>query len=1154
MTGNINNSGKGNKNSRTVVITGLACENSCLTDFSNFDCQSIFVRLAENALNDERQNNGQLLNEKLDIIIYHSKQTAKIVSSELASQIGLGGRNSDIEASNILQAINIALSQIQFSDCPGILLLMCDQLEQTAAEDSHYLSALILRPLTKAIQTGKKIYASILLSSSINADNLSELDSHYNANSIDTQSINLFTLKLKSNDMISSQVENLSKWFLKNNIVSQIKDPKNNGITNGEGWCSLYIDSHNSNRQSIGLSSFVNTIISLQQRKFLSVRNSSLIDSINLKQSPFYFNFSERPWFYPQVHPQFRHISPQLNYTPSLRRAVFHIIEEDEQSYHMVLEEFENADEIKERNLQPDWPTELFTFFAENANQLLGYLQSIESFILNSPDQLNLKDLSFSINSQTCNLINQYLSDTKTTKPFYLKASFLCANIEEFISKIKSMIRICFQNNFPVPIESSYFEIEDIYWCNQLSKNKGDSQQKLAFVLPGLGAAYPNMLAELCLHFPEVRAIFDYVDYLSISSNSKLKPSDRIFCRLDPRTKTYRETPATLAVMDSAVVSVLMAEWAIFTLLLNLDIVPDVLLGSSTGEFAALTMSGAVDLFKAAPLFYHLSTGMVHALPLDRLINLRSLRVNDSYETIEQELIDYKDKVYLGANLSPRQLILTGDKESINSLLKSFESQNISADYLPFAIPYHTSLVADMVSADDPDIQALQISAPLIESWSCSLAAPYPSKSEKIKQMTTDLFSKPILFRESIESLYEKGVRNFLEVGPRGNLALVISEILKNRSHVSLAANRSDVSAITQLQNTLAILFVNDIFMDLSYLYLRRSANLLSFKSKKAQFETNENYARPFVSTLAKNKSQQLSYTFENTVVDMISITQSFQKQLQELEQQVMTVLSTTQSSVAVLNKETDYISTEISLKQIFPQLPYADNIICRCIKENNLPINQQLLFVKDKILTKSEQEQLEKFENPVKRKEWLAGRIVTKETVRSLELRLNNKTINNMDFEIKVSETGKPFISQINNTSPPVISITHKDGLVMAIATRHSEISAIGIDLESVHIQSDIENLILNSKEKCSLDKLPSEERVLNIIKIWSAKEAVAKALGLGLPDYLNKLCLINANKNLFQLSFVSAEEEALTENHSRKYLAYVASFETKILSIALI
>ena len=37
-------------------------------------------------------------------------------------------------------------------------------------------------------------------------------------------------------------------------------------------------------------------------------------------------------------------------------------------------------------------------------------------------------------------------------------------------------------------------------------------RRKLAFLFPGEGAQYPNMLADLCLHFPEVRECFDQID------------------------------------------------------------------------------------------------------------------------------------------------------------------------------------------------------------------------------------------------------------------------------------------------------------------------------------------------------------------------------------------------------------------------------------------------------------------------------------------------------------------------------------------------------------------------------------------------------------------------------------------------------------------
>ena len=141
---------------------------------------------------------------------------------------------------------------------------------------------------------------------------------------------------------------------------------------------------------------------------------------------------------------------------------------------------------------------------------------------------------------------------------------------------------------------------QNIYLNGDTTAENEISQGKLAFVLPGLGAAYPDMLKEMCLHFPEVRAIFDFVDYLAISAGGQLSPSNRIFPRRDLDRSLSNETPASLAMMDSAVVTVLMAEWAIFTLLLNLGITPDMLLGCSTGEFAAITMSGAIDIFGRA--------------------------------------------------------------------------------------------------------------------------------------------------------------------------------------------------------------------------------------------------------------------------------------------------------------------------------------------------------------------------------------------------------------------------------------------------------------------------------------------------------------------------------------------------------------------------
>jgi phosphopantetheinyl transferase (holo-ACP synthase) len=500
--------------------------------------------------------------------------------------------------------------------------------------------------------------------------------------------------------------------------------------------------------------------------------------------------------------------------------------------------------------------------------------------------------------------------------------------------------------------------------------------------------------------------------------------------------------------------------------------------------------------------------------------------------------------------LSPNQLIITGDKESINTLAKSFENDNITADFLPFAIPYHTPLVSGVVSLSNPDIQALQITNPLIESWSCSLAAPYPAQSEEIRKMTTNLFSKPILFRESIEALYKKGVRTFIEVGPRGNLAPVISEILNERPHTSLAANRSDIAAITQLHHVLAALFTNAVYMDLAYLYARRSPILLSI-DKISSFN-------PLTERLGKEQSlaktlytsnqtvQKRNISLENvrgeiTTIDqaIVALSDSFQNQLEQLERQVMSHFNA--QKVYRLDNEgngrrSHYLSQEIILKNTFTDIgdDLCAAIVCRQVRVDTLPDKEAELFsLANSLLTPAEISIFSSFRQLSKRKEWLAGRIAAKEATKTLVQKPSGKAIDYMDMQIDCLPSGKPYLNVNNEMHKYPISITHKDGQVIAVAADGSKLSSIGIDLESLILDDGLENFILNATERKYIEHLSGQERSYYIKCIWSAKEATAKALGLGLSDCLTKLSIADEiyGKNQFSIDCSAARSEKANE-----------------------
>ena len=85
-------------------------------------------------------------------------------------------------------------------------------------------------------------------------------------------------------------------------------------------------------------------------------------------------------------------------------------------------------------------------------------------------------------------------------------------------------------------------DVSGIYFAAEPLAREG----KLAFLFPGEGSQYPNMRADLCLHFPEVRECFDQIDRVSRTIRQLLD-----FARMQPpQTQPVAVLPAARAVRD----------------------------------------------------------------------------------------------------------------------------------------------------------------------------------------------------------------------------------------------------------------------------------------------------------------------------------------------------------------------------------------------------------------------------------------------------------------------------------------------------------------------------------------------------------------------------------------------------------------------------
>jgi phosphopantetheinyl transferase len=80
-----------------------------------------------------------------------------------------------------------------------------------------------------------------------------------------------------------------------------------------------------------------------------------------------------------------------------------------------------------------------------------------------------------------------------------------------------------------------------------------------------------------------------------------------------------------------------------------------------------------------------------------------------------------------------------------------------------------------------------------------------------------------------------------------------------------------------------------------------------------------------------------------------------------------------------------------------------------------------------------------------------------------------------------------------------PAVSITHSHGTAVALAALGSSY-IVGIDLEHLpRRREDFESIAFSAEERGMLDAMPADLRQEWALRMWCAKESLAKALGRG-------------------------------------------------------
>ena len=584
-------------------------------------------------------------------------------------------------------------------------------------------------------------------------------------------------------------------------------------------WCAFgSVKSNIGHTQAAsGMAGLIKVALSLYQKVLPPTLNVVTPNKqFDWKNSPVYLNHRSQVWVHPQIHASVdQNLVPELRKDSVPRRASVSAFGFGGVNAHAVLEEHLDKNEANLPSLLHDWFDEVCLFGGDTDEKLVAQLETVGAYAKMTAD-VSLKDIAYSLNQQF------------KQKSRAKKIAIVATTVLDLQNKIETAIKQIQKNEAisnDLSTDCNSQSSAGIYFQAHEQARAG----KLAFVLPGLGAAYPHMLSDLSVHFPDVRAVFDFVDRLATVNGAEELPSEKVFPIANRNGRPGTSTVAALASMDSAVVMVLMAEWALYLVLSKLGIKPDAVVGVSTGEFAALSISGASEIVTSAPLFYRFSTAVARGVPQESLTDLRTLKVDTEGSVLEKMFADFTPPVYLGAALSKKQSLLSGDKDAIARAQALLKEKKIVSHMLPTAVPYHTPLVDGHIDPNNDELLKLPINLPQIEAWSCSMASQYPQDIEALRQITTKLFTRPIRLQETIEKLYAAGTTKFIEVGPKGSLTPIIEEILEGKPHLSAASNLSVSPSLSQINHLVAALVCHDVEVDTDYLYQRRSPVSIDF-------------------------------------------------------------------------------------------------------------------------------------------------------------------------------------------------------------------------------------------------------------------------------------------------------------------------------------
>jgi [acyl-carrier-protein] S-malonyltransferase len=291
---------------------------------------------------------------------------------------------------------------------------------------------------------------------------------------------------------------------------------------------------------------------------------------------------------------------------------------------------------------------------------------------------------------------------------------------------------------------------------------------KIAFCFPGQGSLETGMGREIAEAFPAAREV-----YRIGSDASGLDLEKLCFdAPLDELVETEVQQPALVA-----------TSLAILAAMRERGLEPDVVVGHSVGEFAALAAAGSLETGAAIGLVRERGLAMAEAArqrpgAMAAILGL----ADEEVEKLCRRIVG----VWPANYNCPGQIVVSGEHEAVEECCAEAESLGARrAVRLKVSGAFHSPLVARAADRLRPALERVRITEPLAPFMSTVTAKIEPA--QRVAALLVDQLTGPVRFTQAATELVRSGATTFVEVGPGNVLSGLVKRI--DRSVKTMSVN-----------------------------------------------------------------------------------------------------------------------------------------------------------------------------------------------------------------------------------------------------------------------------------------------------------------------------------------------------------------------------